>query len=283
MPRWWVLCAMLLVCPPASRAADLPDLPHSVWLEAETFGPLKGGNFSYQPPDKTTKGSWSVSGPGVAPEWTQGGESEWMSIAARADEPGEVVAGRSAVIPADGTYTLWVRYADYRNKKESFGVRVKQEGRKDKPFAHVFGDKPVVDELDPMKLLWDWAFGWDHAEVELKKGDARIELYTTGPAEARRQVDCLCLTTDSAYHPAGREKPDCAAWLRPARDASGPADARRRAAGGARRFVRRAGRLEDRRRAAGVPLEHRPAVAGRIEVRQSRTGSTSPSVSTRRC
>jgi len=123
---------------------------------------------------------------------------------------GDVVAGREAVVPAAGKYALWVRYADYRNKKESFGIRIKQAG---KSFSQVFGEHAVIDELDPMKLRWDWAFGWDHAEADLQKGTFHIELYTTGPTEARRQVDCVCLTTDAGYHPAGREKPDCAAWL----------------------------------------------------------------------
>ena len=178
-------------------------------MEAETFGPLHGGNFSFQPVEKQTKGSWSVAGPGVAAEWTQGGESEWMSVAARADEAGEVVAGRDAVIPAPGKYTLWVRYADYRNRRESFGVRVRQG---DRVFTHVFGERAVVDEMDPMKLLWDWAFAWDRAEVELQKGTVHVELYTTGPTEARRQVDCLCMTTDAGYRPTGREKPDHPTW-----------------------------------------------------------------------
>src|SRR3954469_14521871 len=119
----------------ASAAAAESELPSTVWLEAETFGPLRGGNFSFQPVEQTTKGSWSVAGPGVAAEWTQGGESEWMSVAARADEPAKVVAGRDAVVPVAGKYTLWVRYADYRNRKESFGVRVRQGERAD---SHVF-------------------------------------------------------------------------------------------------------------------------------------------------
>ncbi|HET6248886.1 MAG TPA: hypothetical protein VFE47_14410 [Tepidisphaeraceae bacterium] len=197
----------MLLCS-VSVLADEPQ-PESVWLEAETFGPLHGSNFSFQHPDKTTKGSWAIAGPDVAQAWTQGGESGWMSVAARADEADELVIGRSAEIPVAGRYTLWVRYSDHRGKKQSFGVRIKQNQT---TFTHVFGEKPVIDDLDPMKLMWDCAFGWDHATVDLKKGQARIELYTTGITEARRQVDCLCLTTDASYHPAGREKPDAPAW-----------------------------------------------------------------------
>lgn len=201
MFAWLGLCCCL--------ACGVPELPHHVWLEAESFAPLRGANFPFQPEGQQTRGSWSLAGPGAASAWTQGGESEFMSIAARADEPQEISVGRTVEIPAAGEYTLWVRYADYRAKQELFGVRVAQGG---KSFAHLFGRASMVDELDPMKLLWDWSFAWDSTTVPLEKGLARVEIYTTGPTEARRHVDCLCLTTDATYHPAGREKPSFAAW-----------------------------------------------------------------------
>jgi hypothetical protein len=194
----------------ASLAVEQTSLPQHVWMEAETFSPLRGSNFSFIQPDKQQAGSWAISGPGVADAWTQGGESEWMSIAARADEASEIVASREIEVPSSATYTLWVRYSDYREKEEGFGVRVKQGER---VWEHVFGRKPVIDELDPMKLLWDWSFAWDHAALPLTAGPARIELFTTGPTQARRQVDCLCLTTDTNYRPRGREKPEFAAWM----------------------------------------------------------------------
>jgi hypothetical protein len=183
-------------------------LPQNLWLEAESFGPLKGANFSFMPEDKQTRGSWSIAGPDTAPSWTQGGESEFMSIAARADEGKEITVSRETEFPAAGTYTLWVRYADYRNKKEAFGIRVRQENTF---FDHVFGLRAVVDELDPMKLYWDWAFAWDSVKIPVAKGKARIEIYTAGVTEARRCVDCLCFTTDTSYHPYFRTKPDFAA------------------------------------------------------------------------
>src|SRR4051812_15555502 len=175
----------------AARAQDA--WPHSVIIEAETLGPLSGSNFSFQQVDATTMGSWSLAGPGVAAEWTQGGESEFLSVAARADEPAGAVIGREGEVPAAGRYTLWVRYADYRRKEEVFGVRVTQGEKKTE---YRIGEKPVIDELDPMSLTWDWSFGWDSRAVELQKGTARVELFTTGPTGARRHVDCLCLTTD---------------------------------------------------------------------------------------
>src|SRR3982751_3231847 len=95
-------CAVVLIACGGAVARGAEGPAETVWLEAETFGPLRGSNFSFQPVEKTTKGSWSVAGPGVAAEWTQGGESEWMSVAARADEPAKVVAGRDAVVPVAG-------------------------------------------------------------------------------------------------------------------------------------------------------------------------------------
>ena len=195
---------------PATSGAEAPaTLPQHVWIEAETFAPLKGSNFSFHHPAKQQSGAWGVSGPGVADAWTQGGESEWMSIAAKADEPAGVTAAREVEIPTAGTYALWVRYSDYRGKREEFGARIRQG---DTTWEQKFGSRAVVDELDPMKLLWEWSFAWDKADVPLQAGSARVELFTTGPTEERRQVDSLCLTTDSSYRPRGREKPDFATW-----------------------------------------------------------------------
>jgi hypothetical protein len=179
--------SLLLTLPCAERAAaaDQPQLPHHVWLEAEAFGPLRGGNFSFQAAEKQQAGAWAVAGPGVADAWTQGGESEWMSVAARAEEDGEMMISREAEMPAAASYTLWVRYADYRAKQEAFGVRIRQGER---TWERIFGKAPLVDELDPMKLLWDWSFAWDSAvEIPLQAGPARIELFTPGGSEARRR------------------------------------------------------------------------------------------------
>jgi hypothetical protein len=203
----WLLFLPVVLAFHLANAAEKPR--HHIWMEAELFGPLNGGNFSFQQEAKTTKNAWSVGGPGVAAEWTMGGESEWMSIAARADATNGVTVSQSIDVPEGADYTLWVRYMDYRQKEEAFGVRVTQGTTK---WEHIFGKQPVVDELDPMLLLWDFSFAWDKASVPLKKGAATVELFTTGPTQARRAVDCLCLTTDSTYQPAGREKPDFATW-----------------------------------------------------------------------
>src|SRR2546421_6579955 len=103
-----------LASPSVPLRAAREGQPESLWMEAENFGPLKGSNFSFMPPEQGTRGSWAVAGPDAAPAFTQGGESEFMSIAARADEPGEVAVHRQVEVPVAGDYRLWVRYADYR-------------------------------------------------------------------------------------------------------------------------------------------------------------------------
>lgn len=186
----------------------------SIWVEAESFGPLKGANFSFMMEDGQTRGSWSVAGPDVAAAWTQGGESGFMSIAARADEPAGTRVSRKIVVPAGGAYRLWVRYADYRVKEEAFTVQVRQ-GEKVQSFE--FGLKPIVDELDPMKLLWDWSYAWDSVSCALEPGTAVLEIVTTGPTAARRCLDCICLTSDETHRPSGREQPPMVQGLVPVR------------------------------------------------------------------
>jgi len=215
------LACLLPLLGAAGASAQQATAPQSVWVEAEVMAPLKGFNYSFTPVEQQARGSWALAGTGVAAEFTQGGESELYSIGARADEAAGVLVGRDIEIPVAGQYTLWVRYADYANKKEKFGVRVRQGG---KTSEHIFGRTPVVDELDQLVLFWGWGFAWDGAPMTLEKGPARLELYSTGPTEARRQVDCLCLTTDAAYRPTGRRKPDIPSWwpLRAMRQAGMP-------------------------------------------------------------
>ena len=102
-----------------------------------------------------------------------------------------------------------MRYADCRARAEAFAVRVTQG---DKVQSFEFGLKPIVDELDPMKLLWDWSYAWDSVSCALEPETAVLEIVTTGPTGARRCLDCLCLTSDETYRPSGREQPPIASW-----------------------------------------------------------------------
>jgi hypothetical protein len=151
---------------------------------------------------------WSISGPGVSAEWSQGGESEWNSVAASADGTRGVIF-QEIEVPRAGEYKLWVRYADFANKTESFIVRITQEGRE--IVRHEFGTKDVIDPHDEVSLYWEWSFAWDGAAATLAKGPARISIELDKATQARRQVDCVLVTNDLSYVPQGRGKPDFAA------------------------------------------------------------------------
>ncbi len=62
-------------------------------------------------------------------------------------------------------------------------------------------------------MYWGWAFAWDGADVKLEKGRVRISIEIEKPAEARRHIDCVLLTSDLSFVPGGRRKPDFAANL----------------------------------------------------------------------
>ncbi|MGH9933464.1 MAG: hypothetical protein ACREA9_30135 [Pyrinomonadaceae bacterium] len=189
--------------------------PEYLWFEAENmrgFGtkptgePVQNPSWMNLPSAKAP--GWGINGPGVSAEWSQGGESEWNSAAASADETtGKIY--QDLEIPRAGNYKICVRYADWANKSEAFVIRITQGERE--VFRHEFGKKDVIDAHDEVSMYWGWAFAWDETEAQLGKGPARISVEIEAPAEARRHVDCVLLTNDLAYVPIGRRKPDFAA------------------------------------------------------------------------
>lgn len=191
------------------------DVVEYLWYEAENMRgitetsrhePLLNPSYLELPAAKAP--GWSISGPGVSPEWSQGGESEWNSVAASADETRGTI-WQALEVPRAGEYKFWVRYADFGNKTENFVVRISQNGRE--VFQHEFGGKDLIDPHDETNLYWGWVFTWDGATASLTKGPARVSIEITTSAEARRQVDCFLLTNDLAFLPEGRRKPDFAA------------------------------------------------------------------------
>ena len=190
--------------------------PHSeyLWFEAENMRGLatdKRGepilNPSWLNLPKAKAPGWGINGPGVSAEWSQGGESEWNSAAASADETtGELY--QDFEIPRAGTYKVWVRYADWANKAENFVVRINQNNRE--VFRQEFGTRDVIDPHDEVSMYWSWAFAWDAASARLEKGPARISIAVEKAADAQRHVDSVLLTNDVAYVPSGRRKPDFA-------------------------------------------------------------------------
>jgi hypothetical protein len=192
-----------------------PSAAEYLWYETENMRgitetprhePLLNPSYLELPASKAP--GWSISGPGVSAEWTQGGESEWNSVAAAADEKRGMIS-QDIEIPRAGEYKIWVRYADWANKTETFVTRITQQGRE--VARHEFGSRDVIDPHDEVSMYWGWAFVWDGAPATLAKGPARISIELDQTAQARRQVDCVLLTNDLAYVPQGRRKPDFAA------------------------------------------------------------------------
>jgi hypothetical protein len=205
-----------------------------LWFEAENmrgFGtkptgePIQNPSWMNLPAAKAP--GWGINGPGVSAEWTQGGESEWNSAAASADETAGKIY-QDIEIPRAGSYKIWVRYADWAKRSENFVIRIMQdpEARRLKRaepdevtrvsvfrevLRHEFGTKDIIDAHDEISMYWGWAFTWDSAVLQIDKGPARLSIEIAKPAEARRHVDCVLLTNDLAYVPDGRRKPDFAA------------------------------------------------------------------------
>jgi hypothetical protein len=203
-------------------------------------------NPSWMNLPKVKAPGWGINGPGVSAEWSQGGESEWNSAAASADETSATIY-QDLEVPRAGDYKLWVRYADWADKTENFVVTITQQGRE--VFRHEFGAKDIIDSHDETAMYWGWAFAWDNAQASLAKGSARVSIIIEKAAEARRHVDCVLLTNDLAFVPQGRHKPDFAAmrYLREWSSSRAPLSP-----------------LLDPQSAAEAPTAwHRPKIAGR--------------------
>jgi hypothetical protein len=239
----FLLCLLTALFPIISTTTAQAPSPASrseyLWLEAENmrgFATQPTGepvlNPSWQNLGKGRAPGWGINGPGVSAEWSQGGESEWNSAAASADETAAKIY-QDVEIPRSGNYKVWVRYADWATRSENFVVQITrgadaatrrsgdQEGAvsaspssrvsaSPEVFRHEFGTKDIIDPHDEVSMYWGWAFTWQTADVKLEKGPARISIGIESAADARRHVDCLLLTNDLTYVPEGRRKPDFA-------------------------------------------------------------------------
>jgi hypothetical protein len=201
--------SVLSQSPPAKPNAEY------LWYEAENMRGITETsrheallNPSYLELPAARAPGWGINGPGVSTEWSQGGESEWNSVAASADETRARI-WQDIEVPRAGEYKVWVRYADWGNKTENFTVRIEQQDRE--VFRHEFGAKDVIDPHDETSMYWQWVFAWDGAAATLAKGPARMFIEIDKAAQAVRQVDCVLVTNDLAYQPDGRRKPDFAA------------------------------------------------------------------------
>ena len=212
----WIACLVLILLF-LSATSSYPQTKQSVeylWYEAENmrgFSTTPTGepvlNPAWMNPPKEKTPGWGINGPGVSAEWSQGGESEWNSAAASADETKATIY-QDIEVPRPGDYHLWIRYADWAKKSENFTISITQNGRE--AFRREFGAKDIIDPHDEVSMYWGWAFAWDSANATLSKGPARLSIVIERAAEARRHIDCFLLTNDLAYQPAGRRKPDFA-------------------------------------------------------------------------
>ncbi|NPV48212.1 MAG: hypothetical protein HPY69_14770 [Armatimonadetes bacterium] len=202
------VCSALAVV--VTGALGQTPVPETLWLEAEDFTGIAGYCWPMGRPEmKQTSGNWGLSGPGWAAEWTQGGESGFLSIATGpGDDRAEAI--QTAEVPVTATYYVWVRYGDWREQTERFTVVLEQNGQPPQPLT--FGQRAVVEEDNEMKLYWGWAFAWDGGEVRLEKGPVTVRLRSTQPEAVPRQVDVLVLTTDPAYRPRSKERPRNVTW-----------------------------------------------------------------------
>jgi hypothetical protein len=202
MPIRLTVFALLLLCTPATAAAESSKAPVYLWLEPEWFEGVQG-SFAYWTGTAKPAGCWGVAGPGISPEWTQGGESEWNSMGAPAAET-RAECRRNLTIPRAGRYRVWVRYVDHRKKTEPFSVLVEQGSKVSKA---ELGVRPLVPANDEYQLYWGFSFGWGSFESDLERGPARLRLVIDRAGEGWRQVDAVLLTDDLKYEPVGREKP----------------------------------------------------------------------------
>jgi hypothetical protein len=221
-PALIFVCLFLLLQPVraqlSSTAASSNASRHFeyLWFEAENMSGISVDargeprtNPSWMELTRAQSPGFGISGPGVSAEWSQGGESEWNSVAAAADETRAAIF-QEIEVPRDGQYRVWARYADWAGKTENFVVRITQDGRE--VFRREFGARDLVDPHDEVEMYWGWAFAWDGSPaVSLKKGAARLSVEVEKAAEARRHVDCVLVTNDLNYQPEGRRKPPFAA------------------------------------------------------------------------
>lgn len=223
--RLFATCIVLTQLCASQSAQTLSPLPlgtivpqarfEYLWYEAENMQGFATNaphepvlNPSWLNQSRAQTPGWGMNGPGVSAEWSQGGESEWNSAAASADETKAAIY-QEMEVPRAGVYKVWVRYADWARRTENFTIRITQDGKE--VFRHEFGARDVIDPHDEVSMYWGWAFAWDGANATLSKGAARISIEIEKAAEARRHVDCVLVTNDLAFVPQGRSKPDFAA------------------------------------------------------------------------
>src|SRR5262245_41458192 len=109
--QWMV---MFLIIAATSHYYQTKPAAEYLWYEAENMRGFSTGklgepllNPSYLNLPREKSPGWGINGPGVSAEWTQGGESEWSSAAASADETNASLY-QDLEIPLEGEYVRWI-------------------------------------------------------------------------------------------------------------------------------------------------------------------------------
>src|SRR5688500_91474 len=175
----WMTAIALLFSATTLYSQSKPQAEY-LWYEAENMRGFSTGklsapmlNPSYLNLSADKAPGWGMNGPGVSAEWTQGGESEWNSAAASADETKATIY-QDIEVPRAGRYKLWVRYADWARKNEHFTVTIAQDGRQTS--LREFGEGDIINANDETNLYWGWTFTWNFVGMTLKKGPARVSI-----------------------------------------------------------------------------------------------------------
>ena len=133
-PRVPVSSRPLRISIPDPRIIASPR-PEYLWYEAENMRGIatdrtwRANTQSFLAKlSQSPSPGWGINGPGVSAEWSQGGESEWNSVAASADETRATIY-QNIYVPRAGDYKVWARYADWSGKNERFSIRIVQNER----------------------------------------------------------------------------------------------------------------------------------------------------------
>lgn len=116
MIKWGMLRGLLVAAALTAFALRKVVAAESIWIEAENLQGIHG--YCFPDMDQKTAGHWALSGPGIAPEWTQGGESEWLSIACGPDDA-TAAAVTNFEVPEAAEWQLWSATGTGADKRKS--------------------------------------------------------------------------------------------------------------------------------------------------------------------
>ena len=183
------------------------------------------------PATASRPGHWGVAGPGISAEWTQGGESEWNSMGAPADETKAVCGARPRRAARGQVPRLGAVRRSPQEDRAVHGRRRagRQAGcRRASSASSRSCRRTTSTSSTGASRSAGASFDGDLAEGPATRRARR----STRPARRGGRSTRSCITDDLNYAPVGREKPpfaylgafdlqpkDGAAWRGAAKDA----------------------------------------------------------------